>query len=94
MPAGRSGIRPGVKEHLLTLATARLSAAGSDVEAGAALGAAVLLELEAIGDSRRARNPTELRLAILRPGAQPPRQTATLAANEDGLFDVTDFIAG
>ena len=53
---------------------------------------AVLLEVTAAGGSRRARNPTELRLATLRPGSEPPRHTATLAANGDGLFDVTDLV--
>jgi hypothetical protein len=55
------------------------------------VGAAVLLEVEPAGGSRRA--PTELRLATLRPGAEAPRHTATLAANGDGLFDVTNLVA-
>jgi len=36
-------------------------------------GAAVLFEVEPVGGPRRAAAPTELRLATLRPGAQPPR---------------------
>ncbi len=51
-----------------------------------------LLEIEGVGGSHRTA-PTELRLATLRPGADPPRQTATLVANADGLFDVTDLVA-
>jgi hypothetical protein len=56
-------------------------------------GPRVLLELEAAGGPRRADAPTELRLATLTPGAEQPRHTATLAANSDGLFDVTDLVA-
>jgi hypothetical protein len=61
-------------------------------DARAPLGPAVLLEVEASGGSRRSRNPTELRLATLRPGTEPSRHTATLTANGDGLFDVTDLV--
>lgn len=61
-------------------------------EARNAVGATVLLEVEPSGGSRR-ESPTELRLATLRPGAEPPRRTTTLAANADGLFDVTDLVA-
>jgi hypothetical protein len=53
----------------------------------------VLLEVEPLGGPRRASAPTELRLATLRPGADPPRHTATLTVNNDGLFDVTDLVA-
>jgi hypothetical protein len=56
-------------------------------------GAAVLLEVEPAGGPRRAPSPTELRIATLRPGAEPPRHTATLTVNGDGLFDVTDLVA-
>jgi hypothetical protein len=56
-------------------------------------GAAVLLEVEPAGGPRRAAAPTELRLATLRPGAEPPRHTATLAVNSDGLFDVSALVA-
>lgn len=56
-------------------------------------GSTVLLEVEPLGGPRRAGAPTELRLATLRPGADPPRHTATLAVNNDGLFDVTDLVA-
>jgi hypothetical protein len=52
----------------------------------------VLLEVEPLGGPSRAEMPTELRLATLRPGADPPRHTATLAVNNDGLFDVTDLV--
>jgi hypothetical protein len=55
-------------------------------------GGTVLLEVEPLGGPRRAATPTELRLATLRPGADPPRHTATLAVNNDGLFDVTDLV--
>lgn len=55
--------------------------------------AAVLLEVETAGGPRRAPAPTEMRLATLRPGAESPRQTATLTVNDDGLFDVTDLLA-
>ncbi len=55
--------------------------------------AAVLLEVEPLGGPRRAKAPTDLRLATLRPGADPPRHTATLTVNNDGLFDVSDLIA-
>ena len=58
-----------------------------------AIGPLVLLEVEAAGGPRRATMPTELRLATLRPGAETPRHTARLAANGDGLFDVTDLVA-
>jgi hypothetical protein len=61
-------------------------------EAREAIGAVVLLEVEPAGGPRRAAAPTELRLATLRPGTEPPRHTATLAANGDGLFDVTDLV--
>jgi hypothetical protein len=68
----------------------QLLAAG---EAREASGPRVLLELETAGGPRRADAPTELRLATLTPGAEQPRRTATLAANTDGLFDVTDLVA-
>lgn len=60
-------------------------------EARGAIGATVLLEVEPSGGRREP--PTELRLATLRPGAEPPRRTTTLAANTDGLFDISDFVA-
>ncbi|MBS1845783.1 MAG: hypothetical protein JST53_15305 [Actinobacteria bacterium] len=53
---------------------------------------AVLLEVEPLGGPRRAEMPTELRLATLRPGVEPPRHTASLAVNNDGLFDITDLV--
>jgi hypothetical protein len=62
-------------------------------EARGAIGAAVLLEVEPLGGPRRAAAPIQLRLATLRPGADPPRRTATIAANGDGLFDVTELVS-
>lgn len=59
-------------------------------EARGPLGPAVLLEAELAGGSRGA--PAELRLSILRPGTEHPRQEATLAANPDGLFDVSELV--
>ncbi|HEX4306317.1 MAG TPA: hypothetical protein VHZ54_09790 [Solirubrobacterales bacterium] len=53
----------------------------------------VLLEVEAMGGPRRAAAPRELRVATLRPGAEPPRHTATLTVTGDGLFDITDLVA-
>jgi hypothetical protein len=61
-------------------------------EARGPIGAAVLLEVEPRGGPRRAAAPIELRLATLRPGADPPRRTATITANGDGLFDVTELV--
>ena len=61
-------------------------------DARAPLGAAVLLEVEAVGGVRRNRNPTELRLLTLRPGSESPRHTTNLAADGDGLFDVSDLV--
>jgi hypothetical protein len=81
---GPGALRPG-DERWSALAAA---------EARAPLGPAVLLELETTGGSRRARNPTNLRLTTLRPGTEPPCHTATLAANGDGLFEVTGLVAG
>jgi hypothetical protein len=57
------------------------------------IGPLILLEVETSGGPRRADSPTELRLATLRPGADPPRHTAALSVNNDGLFDVTDLVA-
>jgi hypothetical protein len=68
----------------------QLLAAG---EAREASGPRVLLELQTAGGPRRADAPTELRLATLTPGAEQLRRTDTLAANTDGLFDVTDLVA-
>ncbi|MBS1679170.1 MAG: hypothetical protein JST08_17475 [Actinobacteria bacterium] len=62
-------------------------------EEGGRRGPIVLLEVEAVGGPRRAAAPAEVRLATLRPGAEPPRHTATRAVNSDGLFDVTDLVA-
>jgi hypothetical protein len=56
-------------------------------------GTTVLLEVEPAGGPRRAPSPTELRIATLRPGAEPPRHTTTLTINADALFDVTDLVA-
>jgi hypothetical protein len=56
-------------------------------------GGTVLLEVEPLGGPRRAAAPTELRLATLCPGAETPRHTATLAVNNDALFDVTALVA-
>jgi hypothetical protein len=58
-------------------------------EARGPLGALLLLEVETSGGPRRATVPTELRLATLRPGADPPRHTAAVTVNNDGLFDIT-----
>jgi hypothetical protein len=60
-------------------------------EAHGAIGPFVLLEVEPTGGRRAA--PTELRLDTLCPGTATPRRTARLAANDDGLFDVTDLVA-
>jgi hypothetical protein len=60
-------------------------------EAHTAIGPFVLLEVESTGGRRGI--PTELRLDTLRPGTATPRRTARLAANGDGLFDVTDLVA-
>jgi hypothetical protein len=65
----------------------------AESEARGALGPTVLLEVEPAGGPRRGDVPTELRLATLHPGAEPPRHRATLAANVDGLFDVSDLVA-
>jgi hypothetical protein len=65
----------------------------ADGEARGAIGATVLLEVEPVGGPRRGDAPTELRLAVLRPGTATPRRTAVLAANPDGLFDVSDLVA-
>jgi hypothetical protein len=65
----------------------------ADGEAHEAMGETVLLEVETVGGPRRGDAPTALRLDILRPGNPTPRRTATLAANGDGLFDVTDLVA-
>jgi hypothetical protein len=54
--------------------------------------AVVLLEVEPAGGPRRAPSPTELRIATLRPAAEPPRHTATLTVNGDGLFDITALV--
>jgi hypothetical protein len=62
-------------------------------DAREAIGPLVLLEVEPLGGHRRAAAPTVLRLATLRPGAEPPRHTATLAVNNDGLFDISDLVA-
>jgi len=59
----------------------------ADGEAHGALGPVVLLEVDQEGGGR-GEAPTELRLATLHPGAEPPRRTATLTPNADGLFDV------
>jgi hypothetical protein len=64
----------------------------ADGEAHAPLGDAILLEVEPLGGPRRTAAPTELRLTVLRPGNATPRRTATLTANPDGLFDVTDLL--
>ncbi|HEX3736783.1 MAG TPA: hypothetical protein VHV53_04510 [Solirubrobacterales bacterium] len=64
----------------------------ADGEARAALGPLVLLEVERRRGARRGAASGELRLAMLRPGTEEPRRTATLAANADGLFDVTELV--
>ncbi|HVS99324.1 MAG TPA: hypothetical protein VHE08_02300 [Solirubrobacterales bacterium] len=64
----------------------------ADGEARAPRGPIVLLEVESGGGARRGDVPRELHLATLRPGAEEPRRTAALAANADGLFDVTDLV--
>jgi hypothetical protein len=64
----------------------------ADGEARGAIGATVLLEVEPVGGPRRGDAPTELRLAVLRPGTATPRRTAVLIANPDGLFDVSALV--
>lgn len=59
-------------------------------EARGPIGPTVLLEAQPAGGSRGA--PAELRLSLLRPGTEHPRQEATLAANPDGLFDVSELV--
>jgi hypothetical protein len=80
---GATRLRDAVDERWSALAAG---------EARAPLGAAVLLEVEPAGGPRRGRSPINLRVATLRPGSEPPRQTATVAANGDGLFDVTGLL--
>jgi len=74
-------------------ATPGLAVQPSTDAAGAPPRGTVLLEVEPVGSPRRVAAPTELRLATLRPGAEPPRHTATLTVNSDGLFDVTELVA-
>jgi hypothetical protein len=81
---GAARLRDAVDERWQSLAAG---------EAHEAIGPVVLLEVEPLGGPRRAVAPTELRLETLRPGAEPARRAATLAANADGLFDVTDLVA-
>jgi hypothetical protein len=86
---GALGLRDAVDERWQSLA-------GGDARGplvGGPPGGTVLLEVEPAGGPSRAAAPTELRLATLRPGAEPPRYTATLAVNSDGLLDVTDLVA-
>ena len=100
---GAVRLRDTVDERWQSLAAG--DAHGPRVEAGAPVPAdpddgsgprvdgTVLLEVEPLGGPRRADAPTELRLATLRPGADPPRHTATLTINNDGLFDLTELVA-
>jgi hypothetical protein len=94
---GALRLRDAVDESWQSLADgdarAPLGAPSLPDETPRPLGAAVLFEVETSGGSRRARNPTELRLLILRSGAEPPRRTTALAVDGDGLFDVTDLVA-
>jgi hypothetical protein len=80
---GALRLRDAVEERWQSLAAG---------EAHEAFGQVVLLEVEPAGGPRRAGAPTELRLETLRPGAEPPRRTTTLAVGGDGLFDVTDLV--
>jgi len=80
---------PGVKRLRETVDARWQSLAAG--EAHGAIGPFVLLEVESTGGRRG--TPTELRLDTLRPGTATPRRTARLAANADGLFDVTDLVA-
>jgi hypothetical protein len=34
-----------------------------------------------------------MKVAVLRPGEKEPEQTSEIAANGDGLFDVTNLVA-
>jgi hypothetical protein len=86
---GALRLRDGVDERWQSLAAG--DAHGPRLGDGEP-GGAVLLEVETCGP-RRAPAPTELRLATLRPGAEPPRHTATVAVNSDGLFDITALVA-
>lgn len=100
---GALRLRDAVDERWQSLAAGE--AHGPRVEAGApgpavpgdapgpSVDGTVLLEVETAGGPPRADAPTELRLATLRPGADPPRQTATLTVNNDGLFDITALVA-
>jgi hypothetical protein len=65
-----------------------------EAEPSSPIGPAVLLEAEPSGGPRRGDAPNELRLAVLRPGADRPRREANLVANHDGLFDVSELVAG
>lgn len=80
---------PGAKRLRETVDTRWQSLAAG--EAHAAIGPFVLLEVESTGG--RGPAPTELRLDTLRPGTATPRRTVRLAANDDGLFDVTNLVA-
>jgi hypothetical protein len=80
---GATRLRDAVDERWQSLA---------DGEARAPIGATVLLEVEPSGGPRRGDYPNLLRLAVLRPAAEPPRRESTLTANADGLFDVSGLV--
>lgn len=91
-PADSVSVR-GVRDHLISFGAALGASDRAALQRLTPLagGAAILLEVEPSGGGRR-EPPTALRLATPRPGADPPRHTATLTANADGLFDVSELV--
>lgn len=79
-------------ERLRDLAVSRWDSLASG-EAAGPVGDSILLSVELQHWVRNLRGSASLEIAVLRPGEKGPERTVEIAANDDGLFDVTDLVA-
>jgi hypothetical protein len=79
-------------ERLRDLVASRWDSLASG-EATGAVGASILLSVELQHWVRNVRGSASMKVAVLRPLEKEPEQTLEIAANADGLFDVSDLVA-
>ncbi|HEY0280278.1 MAG TPA: hypothetical protein VGC32_18590 [Solirubrobacterales bacterium] len=79
-------------ERLRDLVVARWDSLASG-EAAGPVGDSILLSVELQHWVRNVRGSASMKVAVLRPGERVPERKLEIAANDDGLFDVSELVA-